>query len=53
MTDDSKRRCSWAGEDELMLGYHDEEWGVPAKDDLIWYEFVVHCFRYKELFGRT
>jgi len=25
-------RCEWAGsEDELMLAYHDEEWGAPAR----------------------
>ena len=27
-------RCDWSGEDdELMLAYHDEEWGVPLHDD--------------------
>ena len=23
------RRCFWAGEDPLMIAYHDTEWGVP------------------------
>ena len=23
-------RCEWAGNDPLMVAYHDEEWGVPA-----------------------
>jgi DNA-3-methyladenine glycosylase I len=28
------KRCEWAaGSDELMLAYHDEEWGVPSHDD--------------------
>jgi DNA-3-methyladenine glycosylase I len=28
------RRCEWAAEgDDLILAYHDEEWGVPSHDD--------------------
>ena len=38
---DNKLRCIWPGSDELMLRYHDEEWGVPVHDDLIWFEFIV------------
>jgi DNA-3-methyladenine glycosylase I len=41
MTDDSKLRCIWLGDDEMMIKYHDEEWGVPVHDDLIWFEFIV------------
>lgn len=26
-----KRRCSWCGEDPLLVAYHDEEWGVPSR----------------------
>ena len=26
-------RCAWAGDDPLMVAYHDEEWGVPSHDD--------------------
>ncbi len=29
----NKLRCHWPGADELMLKYHDEEWGVPVHDD--------------------
>jgi DNA-3-methyladenine glycosylase I len=30
----SVTRCEWAsGSDELMLAYHDEEWGAPSHDD--------------------
>ena len=27
-----RERCAWAGNDELMCAYHDEEWGVPEYD---------------------
>ena len=36
-----KRRCSWPGNDELMLRYHDEEWGVPVHEDRKWFEYIV------------
>lgn len=26
-------RCQWAGSDPLMVAYHDEEWGVPLRDE--------------------
>jgi len=35
-----KKRCPWAG-NELMIRYHDEEWGVPVHDDRIWFEFLI------------
>ena len=38
---DNKLRCAWPGSDEIMIRYHDEEWGVPVHDDLIWFEFIV------------
>jgi DNA-3-methyladenine glycosylase I len=28
-----ERRCSWPGNDELYLRYHDQEWGRPIADD--------------------
>jgi DNA-3-methyladenine glycosylase I len=34
-------RCTWAGDDPLMLRYHDEEWGVPVHDDRRLFEFIV------------
>jgi len=34
-------RCSWIGNDPLMLSYHDEEWGVPVHDDRRLFEFMV------------
>jgi DNA-3-methyladenine glycosylase I len=34
-------RCDWAGDDPLMISYHDEEWGVPVHDDRKLFEFLV------------
>src|SRR4030042_266163 len=34
-------RCEWAGDDPLMVSYHDEEWGVPVHDDRQLFEFLV------------
>src|SRR5215472_14119467 len=34
-------RCSWAGEDPLMIAYHDREWGVPLHDDRGLFEFLI------------
>ena len=36
-----KTRCRWAGNDELMKKYHDEEWGVPVHDDVRLFEFLI------------
>jgi DNA-3-methyladenine glycosylase I len=38
---DDKPRCGWMGDDELMLRYHDDEWGVPVHEDRIWFEYIV------------
>ena len=35
-----KKRCEWAGEDPLMIAYHDKEWGVPLHDDRDLFEFL-------------
>ncbi len=35
------KRCSWCGDDELYVRYHDEEWGVPLRDDRALFEFLV------------
>ncbi|MFA5522887.1 MAG: DNA-3-methyladenine glycosylase I [Tissierellales bacterium] len=34
-------RCPWCGEDELYVNYHDQEWGVPVRDDRKHFEFLV------------
>jgi len=33
-------RCEWAA-NELMIPYHDEEWGVPLHDDRLLFEFLI------------
>ena len=35
------KRCSWCGDDDLYVRYHDEEWGVPLRDDRALFEFLV------------
>lgn len=35
-----KPRCAWAGQDHLMVAYHDQEWGVPLHDDKKLFEFL-------------
>jgi DNA-3-methyladenine glycosylase I len=34
-------RCPWPGTDPLYVAYHDEEWGVPERDDRALYEKLV------------
>jgi DNA-3-methyladenine glycosylase I len=34
------KRCDWATT-ELGIIYHDEEWGVPRRDDRVLFEFLV------------
>ena len=34
-------RCSWAGDDEIYIRYHDEEWGVPTHEDKELFEMLV------------
>ena len=34
-------RCDWAEGDPLLRDYHDREWGVPAHDDRVLFEFLV------------
>jgi DNA-3-methyladenine glycosylase I len=34
-------RCDWVGDDPQMIAYHDAEWGVPAHDDRVHFEFLI------------
>src|SRR4051812_23147287 len=34
-------RCPWAGEEAKMRAYHDEEWGVPLRDDRRLFELLL------------
>ncbi len=36
-----RTRCPWPGNNELMLQYHDHEWGVPCHDDHRWFEYIT------------
>jgi DNA-3-methyladenine glycosylase I len=36
-----KARCAWAGDDPLVIAYHDQEWGVPLHDDQRLFEFLI------------
>ncbi len=36
-----KNRCSWCGDNELYINYHDNEWGVPVHNDRILFEFLL------------
>ncbi len=43
---DGKNRCPWPGQDPLYLAYHDEEWGVPERDDRALFEkFILDGFQ--------
>jgi len=36
------KRCAWAGDTSLeYIRYHDEEWGVPVRDDQTQFEFLI------------
>jgi DNA-3-methyladenine glycosylase I len=37
-----QQRCAWSeGVDPAYVRYHDEEWGVPVRDDRVHFEFLV------------
>jgi DNA-3-methyladenine glycosylase I len=40
MTPKQITRCRWA-QSELMVPYHDKEWGVPVHDDRLLFEFLI------------
>lgn len=37
----TEKRCSWSGENPLMVSYHDKEWGVPVHNDRTLFEFLI------------
>ncbi|MBY0277932.1 DNA-3-methyladenine glycosylase I [Candidatus Binatia bacterium] len=39
--DDGRTRCPWAGSAPHMVAYHDEEWGVPLRDERGLFEFLI------------
>ncbi len=34
-------RCNWVGNHQIMIDYHDSEWGVPVYDDHKLFEYMV------------
>ena len=36
-----KNRCGWETKDDLYIKYHDQEWGVPLRDDTKLFEFLT------------
>jgi len=38
---DGRSRCPWPGQDPFYVAYHDDEWGVPERDDRALYEKLV------------
>ncbi len=36
-----KKRCFWAGDNPLMIEYHDKEWGCPSYDDRHLFEMLT------------
>ncbi|MDR1520888.1 MAG: DNA-3-methyladenine glycosylase I [Planctomycetota bacterium] len=36
-----KKRCPWCQDHPLYRRYHDEEWGVPVRDDAKLFEFLL------------
>jgi DNA-3-methyladenine glycosylase I len=35
------KRCEWAGDDPLMVAYHDDEWGVPCHGERELFERLI------------
>lgn len=42
-----KKRCRWADErSDIYVAYHDNEWGVPVREDETLFEmFLLECFQ--------
>jgi DNA-3-methyladenine glycosylase I len=33
--------CGWPSRHQVMIVYHDTEWGVPVHDDIVLFEFLI------------
>jgi DNA-3-methyladenine glycosylase I len=38
---DGLRRCPWPKQDPVYVAYHDDEWGVPERDDRALFEKLI------------
>ncbi|MBB6218842.1 DNA-3-methyladenine glycosylase I [Anaerosolibacter carboniphilus] len=36
-----KKRCDWAGQEQIYIDYHDKEWGVPVHEERKLFEFLI------------
>ena len=36
-----RQRCAWVGDDPLYRDYHDNEWGVPCRDERALFELLT------------
>jgi len=36
-----KTRCAWANASELLQKYHDEEYGFPVEEDVVYFERLI------------
>ncbi len=41
LTESQKNRCGWSKGNELMMKYHDQEWGVAIHDDRLLFELLI------------
>lgn len=39
--EEATRRCGWVGPESIYEAYHDDEWGVPVRDDRHLYEMLT------------
>ena len=38
---DERVRCAWVGDDPIYVAYHDDEWGVPSRDERYIFEMLL------------
>ena len=36
-----RKRCGWVSDDPIYVAYHDDEWGVPERDDRALFEKLI------------
>ncbi|NNK79542.1 MAG: DNA-3-methyladenine glycosylase I [Litoreibacter sp.] len=42
----TSERCTWCGQDEIYVAYHDTEWGVPEYDSrALWEKLILDGFQ--------
>jgi DNA-3-methyladenine glycosylase I len=42
VANEEHKRCAWSeGVDPAYVRYHDEEWGVPVRDDRVHFQFLI------------